>query len=90
MKKLLFIILIIFFAISSHAYEEIKVVTSLYEPFVYYKDGKLVGFDVELLEKICERNGFRYTIEIVPFNEIVEKVSKGEADIAIGAIYVTD
>jgi PAS domain S-box-containing protein len=90
MKKLLFIFLVLSFAFTSYASQEIKVVTSIYEPFVYYKDDKLVGFDIELLEKICERNGFRYTIEVVPFSEIIEKVSKGEADIGIGAIYVTD
>lgn len=72
------------------ALENIRVVASIYEPFVYYKDGKVVGFDIDLLNKICEENEYRYSLEVVPFAKVLEKVANGEADIGIGAIYVTE
>ncbi len=91
MKKYLYI-LFFFFLINRNIYalENIRVVASLYEPFVYYKDGKLVGFDIDLLNKICEENNYRYSIEIVPFSKVLEKVGTGEADVGVGAIYVTE
>lgn len=75
---------------KSKAAISIRVVASEYEPFVFYKDGKLIGFDIDLLNEICRKNNINYSIEIVPFKEVLERVSNGEADIGIGAIYVTE
>ncbi|MCX7990536.1 MAG: transporter substrate-binding domain-containing protein [Proteobacteria bacterium] len=94
MKKLIFTILsfiILSFRSFGYGQQPIRVVTALYEPFVYYDENrKLTGFDIDLLKKICERINISYSIEVVSFPEILNKISKGEADIAIGAIYVTD
>lgn len=91
MKKFFFIAFLCLLKFNhAFALENIKVVASLYEPFVYYKDGKIVGFDIDLLNKICEENDYRYSLEIVPFAQVLEKVGSGEADVGIGAIYVTD
>ncbi|MCX7769806.1 MAG: transporter substrate-binding domain-containing protein [Proteobacteria bacterium] len=92
MKKLLFCMFFFLFFLSKSSFglENIKVVASIYEPFVYYKDGKIVGFDIDLLDKVCELNGYRYSLEIVPFPKVLEMVSNGEADVGVGAIYVTD
>lgn len=91
MKNIIIAVAIFFsFYGLSFAEKPIRVVTSLYEPFVYYdENGRLTGFDVDLLKKICERLNLTYSIEVVPFHEIIAKLSNNEADIAIGAIYAT-
>lgn len=89
-KSLFFLLFFLFFLSKSYAKDIIKVVAGIYEPFVYYENGRLVGFDVDLLDKICERNNLRYSIDIVSFQEVIRRVSNGEADVGIGAIYVTD
>ncbi len=68
----------------------IRVVTAIYEPFVMYKDGKLVGFDIDLLNEICKHNNISYTIHVTSFQDMLQQVKEGEADMAIGCIYVTE
>lgn len=69
---------------------EIRVVAALYEPFIYYENGRLTGLDVDLLDIICRSNKLRYTIQIVSFQEALNMLKDGEADVGIGAIYVTE
>lgn len=75
---------------STKVNNEIKVVTSIYKPFVFYEDGKLVGVDIDLLDMICRTNNLKYTIQIVPFQTVLTMLKEGKADIGIGAIYVTE
>ncbi|MCX7792909.1 MAG: transporter substrate-binding domain-containing protein [Thermodesulfovibrionales bacterium] len=75
---------------SFSAEKEIKVVASIYPPFVFYENGRLAGFDIDLLEMICRTNGLICPVEIVPFQEVLNALKEGRADIGIGAIYVTD
>lgn len=69
--------------------EHLKVVASEYEPFVFMKDGKLAGLDVDLLDIALKSKGYSYEIKLVQFSDLFEKLEKGEADIAIGALYQT-
>ncbi len=70
--------------------ERVKVVAALYEPFVFYEDGKLKGFDVDLLNLVCTTRGLDCPVQIVTFKEALQMVADGRADMAIGAIYVTE
>lgn len=47
------------------------------------------GFDVDLLDLICQLNNWTYEIRLVPFPEILPLLSADSADLAIGAIYYT-
>ncbi len=89
---ILFLCLLFFFTSSSVAYtkNEITVVAAPYEPFVFYKDGKLAGFDIDLLDIICHSNKISYSIKIVSFQEALNMLREGKADVGIGAIYFTD
>ncbi|MGB4269357.1 MAG: transporter substrate-binding domain-containing protein [Spirochaetota bacterium] len=69
---------------------QIRVVTAIYEPFVMYKDGKLIGFDVDLLNEICKHNNISYTITVTSFQDMLQQVKEGKADMAIGCIYVAE
>jgi len=95
-KKTLHLVkwIIIFFIIMStalHARQrKIHVAASVYEPFVIEKEGRLSGFDVDLLELICRINDIEYTITLTSFQDMLQMVKDGHADMAIGCIYMTD
>lgn len=86
--------IIIFFIIMStalHARQrKIHVAASIYEPFVIEKEGRLSGFDVDLLELICRINDIEYTITLTSFQDMLQMVKDGHADMAIGCIYMTE
>ena len=68
----------------------LQVIASPYEPFVFEHEGELVGFDVDLLDMICRLNNWTYTVDLVPFHVMLEKIAADSADIAIGSIYITE
>ena len=68
----------------------IRAVASVYDPFVSEKDSVISGFDVDLLKLICTINNWTYEIKLVPFYKLIDLVEKDSADIAIGAVYITD
>ena len=59
-------------------------------PFIYVKDNRFVGFDIEFVYKFCEAYG--YGIEFMPmrFAGIIPAVTSGKADFGIAAITITD
>lgn len=61
-------------------------------PFSYYDSDqdKIVGFDIDLLEKISEYLGFEYEIYPMNIKELEQKVQMGKLDLAIAGISITD
>ena len=59
-------------------------------PFVYMKNNRIVGYDIDFVVRFCEAYG--YGLEIVPmvFSGIIPAVTSGKFDFAIGAITITD
>ena len=59
-------------------------------PFVYIKDGKTVGIDVDTVFRFCKERG--YGLEIVPmdFAAIIPAVVTGKVDFAGGGIAYTE
>ena len=63
-----------------------------YEPFEFVKDGKTVGFDIDLADKLAERLGVEAEVVTTPFEGIQSGTSldTGKCDIAISGISITD
>lgn len=59
-------------------------------PFNYIKDGKLVGYDVDIIVRFCESKGYRPEFSGMDFSAIVPYVFSGKGDIGIGAITITE
>ena len=59
-------------------------------PFVYVKNNRIVGYDIDFVVRFCEAYG--YGLEIVPmlFSGIIPAVTSGKCDLGIGAITITD
>lgn len=86
MKKLLSIALAVcmaagsLFAFASCKKEEtLTVYTEAgFAPFEYVKDGKIVGVDVEIMEKVGKKLGKKVVFENIAFDSIVDAVSAGK------------
>ncbi len=64
--------------------------TSGAPPFVYYKDGRLVGYDIELAMRIAEKLGKRVEINDMDFGAIIASLVSGRSDMSAGCISVTE
>ena len=65
-------------------------VSSASKPFVYIKDGKYAGFEVELMIGFCREYGYRLEFEDTAFAAIMSGVSSGRYDIGMSGITITD
>ena len=61
-----------------------------FEPFVFVKDGKLAGFDVDLLNAMAADGDFEVAYVVTSFDEIFQGLQSGKYDAAISAITITD
>ena len=59
-------------------------------PFVYMKNGKLVGYDIEVAMIIAKRLGYRLQIMDMDFSAIIPSLVSGKADMAGAFIVVTE
>ncbi len=55
-------------------------------PFVYKHKGKLVGADVELLERLADKNGLELKLHDMPREDFEKSLKNGECDIAMSGI----
>ena len=96
MKKLLSVVLTIALILTSAVYvfaEEkiLKVaVDSNLEPFEYHENGVLTGFDIELMNFLAERLGYKVEYFECPFDIVFMSVMSGQSDCAISAISITE
>ena len=70
----------------------IKIATdATFAPFEYTDDaGNLVGFDVDLMNAIAEKAGFKFEWVNVPFDSVLAGLSECQYDAAIAAITISD
>ena len=62
-----------------------------FAPFEYMKDGKIVGVDVDIMNKVGEKLGKKVVFENVGFDTIVDTVSEGKlCNVGAAGISVTD
>ncbi len=59
-------------------------------PFFYQKDGKLTGIEYDILDYFAKSRGDTLAVHWVDgFGSILERIEKGEADLAAGTITIT-
>ncbi|KQL50226.1 amino acid ABC transporter substrate-binding protein [Brevibacillus choshinensis] len=61
-----------------------------YQPFSYFKDGQLTGFDIEIGEEIAKRLGLKANAVTSPFSGIIAGVQQGRYDAAIASHVITE
>ena len=60
-----------------------------YPPFEFSQDGKLVGFDIDLMAAVSEAAGFEAKFEGLAFDAIIPALMAGSYDGAIAAMVAT-
>lgn len=60
-----------------------------WNPFEYLKDGKITGFDIDLIEEAAKRAGLTPDITDAGWEAIFEQIRTGQADAAISGITIT-
>lgn len=63
---------------------------SSFVPFEFKKDGKLTGFDIEIVEAIAKDAGFKVKFETSNFDGIIPGLQTGTFDFAVAGIGITD
>src|SRR5699024_6275773 len=59
-------------------------------PFMYEEDGELTGFEVELVNAIAEKEGFKIDWQKMEFDSMIPGLQANQLDGAIAGILVTD
>ncbi len=60
-----------------------------YAPFEYIRDGKVVGYDIELAAMFCEYGGYGLNIVDMNFDGILPAIQTGKCDFALAGISIT-
>ena len=65
-------------------------VSADYPPFEYFSDGKIVGFDIELLEEIAKRLQLTVEFKDMNFDGIIAALQSKRIDLGVSAISATE
>lgn len=60
-----------------------------YPPFEFKKDNVITGFDVDLLEAISKKVGFKYTLNHMSFDGLIPALKAGKIDVIISSMSAT-
>ncbi|WP_170289673.1 basic amino acid ABC transporter substrate-binding protein [Cytobacillus depressus] len=101
-KRMLFMFLLVFGCVfiiagcsSSSKSDSGKLVVHVgtsptYPPFESEENGELVGFDIALIKKIAEQEGFEVDMSTMQFDGLVPALKAGQIDVVVGAVTITD
>ena len=69
----------------------LKMATNAYfQPYEFYKDGKIVGIDAEIAAAIAENLGMTLEIVDMEFDSIITAVNEGSVDFGMAGMTVTE
>ena len=88
MKKLLLFVMMLFLVCgcSKNSNELVMVTEAEFAPYEYYKDGEIVGVDVDIAKEIAKELGKKLVIKDIAFDSIVNEVKTGKADFGAAGI----
>lgn len=61
-----------------------------FAPYEYYKNGEIVGVDIDIAKEIAKELGKKLVIKDVSFDFLINEVKSGKADFAAAGISITD
>ena len=98
MKKLLFkavvLLMMLFGAVGAYAKEVSKVLyvgtNAEFQPFEYLENGKIVGFDVELMEALADELGKKVEWKNISFDGLLPALQSKKLDVIIAGMSATE
>ena len=92
--KVSLLLLIILFLVSGCASkneDELVLATEAgFAPYEYYKDGEIVGVDIDIAKEIAKELDKKLVIKDVSFDFLINEVKSGKADFAAAGISITE
>lgn len=71
--------------------KKLKIVTyANWNPFEYLENGKIVGFDVDLIAALAKEAGYEYEITNAGWDAMFEQLRSKTADVGMSGITITD
>jgi polar amino acid transport system substrate-binding protein len=61
-----------------------------FKPYEYYENGVMTGFDVDMMQAICDELGMELVMEDMEFDSIISAVQSGKADVGASGMTVTE
>ena len=61
-----------------------------FPPYESYKDGKVVGIDMDIMQAVCDKLGMEMQVEDMAFDSIISAVSTGKVDIGAAGFTITE
>ena len=58
-------------------------------PFAFEQKGEMVGFDIDLINAVADKAGFRVVYHVTTLNKIFEALDKGYVDAAVSSLTIT-
>ena len=88
MKKLLLFVMMLFLVCgcSKNSDGLVMVTEAGFAPYEYYRDGEIVGVDVDIAKEIAKELGKKLVIKDIAFDSIVNEVKTGKADFGAAGI----
>ena len=65
----------------------VSVATEELPPYAFQEIGQPLGYTVDLLSAMADRAGLKLDIEFLKFNEVMEKIKSGEAEVTLNKVY---
>ena len=59
-------------------------------PWIFSKDGKMTGFEADILEEFAKRAGYKIDYKSAPFATVLTGVQSGQWDIAMSSIWIKE
>lgn len=61
-----------------------------FKPYEYYENGQITGFDIDMMQAICDELGMELQIEDMEFDSIINAVQSGKADVGASGMTITE
>ena len=61
-----------------------------FKPYEYYENGVMTGYDIDLLQAICDELGMEPEMEDMEFDSIINAVQSGKADVGASGMTITE
>lgn len=63
---------------------------SQFAPFVYVKEGRVTGYEVDIAYRFCKEYGYKLEIQNMNFDAIIPAVNSGKCDFGCSGMSITD
>jgi len=57
-------------------------------PWIFAKDGKMTGFEADIVEEFAKRAGYKLDYKSAPFSTVLTGVQSGQWDVAMSSIWI--